>query len=83
MAETSLPHKYLLVGICIQIKLFCWFVCGRIKEKIGTLYAIKCLVCCMENTAHWSANTVVSLELLLSTTPFDKFCPPMWFLKTP
>ena len=36
----------------------CWFVRGRIKEKIGTIYAIKNQVYCMENTAQWSANTV-------------------------
>ena len=71
----------------LYVNYYCLFVRGRIKEKIGTLYAINCLVCYMENTAHWSANTVqlfnLSLELLLSTTPFDKFYPPMWFLKTP
>ena len=36
----------------------CWFVCGRIKEKISTIYAIKYQVYCMENTVQWSANTV-------------------------
>ena len=36
----------------------CWFVRGRIKEKISTIYAIKYQVYCMENTVQWSANTV-------------------------
>ena len=39
-------------------KLDCWFVRGRIKEKISTIYAIKYQVYCMENTVQWSANTV-------------------------
>ena len=38
--------------------LYCWFVRGRIKEKISTIYAIKYQVYCMENTVQWSANTV-------------------------
>ena len=36
----------------------CWFVRGRIQEKISTIYAIKYQVYCMENTVQWSANTV-------------------------
>ena len=36
----------------------CWFVHGRIKEKISTIYAIEYQVYCMENTVQWSANTV-------------------------
>ena len=31
----------------------CWFVHGRIKEKITTIYAIKYQVYCMENTVQW------------------------------
>ena len=31
---------------------------GRIKDKNSTLYAIKCQVCCIENTAWWLKNTV-------------------------
>ena len=38
--------------------MICWFVRGRIKEKISTIYAIKYEVYCMENTVQWSANTV-------------------------
>ena len=38
--------------------MYCWFVRGRIKEKISTIYAIKYQVYCMENTVQWSANTV-------------------------
>ena len=37
--------------------VLCWFVRGRIKEKISTIYAIKYQVYCMENTVQWSANT--------------------------
>ena len=32
----------------------CWLVCGRIKEKIGTIYAIKYHGVLVQ----WSANTV-------------------------
>ena len=38
-------------------KVYCWFVRGRIKEKISTIYAIKYQVYCMENIVQWSANT--------------------------
>ena len=31
------------IYVCI-----CWFVCGRIKEKVSTIYAIKYQVYCME-----------------------------------
>ena len=27
-------------------------LCGKIKDKNSTLYAIKCQVCCIENTAR-------------------------------
>ena len=36
----------------------CWFVCGRIKVKISTLYAIKCQACYIANTVQWLKNTV-------------------------
>ena len=36
----------------------CWFVYGRIKEKIGFRYAIKYQVFHTENTAQWLVNTV-------------------------
>ena len=45
----------LILSIYLSI---CWFVRGRIKEKISTIYAIKYQVYCMENTVQWSANTV-------------------------
>ena len=41
-----------------QYLAICWFVRGRIKEKISTIYAIKYQVYCMENTVQWTANTV-------------------------
>ena len=42
----------------VSITNICWFVRGRIKEKISAIYAIKYQVYCMENTVQWSANTV-------------------------
>ena len=49
---------YLLNCYYITLLYPCWFVRGRIKEKISTIYAIKYQVYCMENTVQWSANTV-------------------------
>ena len=43
--------------------LYCWFVRGRIKEKIDTIYAIKHQVYCIANIAQWSANTVLLFYL--------------------
>ena len=40
------------------INTTCWFVHGRIKEKIDTIYVIKYQVYCIGNTVQWSANTV-------------------------
>ena len=50
-------HSY-TVHTDIHTMSTCWFVRGRIKEKISTIYAIKYQVYCMENTVQWSANTV-------------------------
>ena len=47
-----------------NLQTFCWFVRGRIKEKISAIYAIKYQVYCMENIVQWSANTVVILILV-------------------
>ena len=51
--------------------MYCWFVRGRIKEKISTiiLYAIKYQVYCMEDTVQWSANTVQLFNLPCSKQP--------------
>ena len=59
----SLPGMILLYLAALftpkmRFIIFCWFVRGRIKEKISTIYAIKYQVYCMENTVQWSANTV-------------------------
>ena len=36
----------------------CWFVRGRIKENISTIYAIKYQVYCMEYTVQWLVKAV-------------------------
>ena len=56
MPRTVTNAQYCMIKV--HCNYICWFVRGRIKEKIGTIYAIKYQVYCMENTAQWSANTV-------------------------
>ena len=57
-------HFTMFVCMCSVLTVYvhsnsvCWFVHGRIKEKISTIYTIKYHVYCMENTVQWSANTV-------------------------
>ena len=44
---------------------FFWFLRGRIKAKISTLYAIKCQACCIANTV---------------TTLVEKYCIVILFI---
>ena len=53
----QLYHHIDNIGIGIVTRL-CWFVRGRIKEKISTIYAIKDQVYCIEYTVQWLVNTV-------------------------
>ena len=45
----------------------CWFVCGRIKEKIDTIAICHktSSVYCIANTAQWSTNTVLLSRLTI------------------
>ena len=54
--STSWPYSISEVLVAYN---HCWFMRGRIKEKIDTIYAIKHQVYCIANTAEWLANTVL------------------------
>ena len=65
--------------------IFVGFYMGKFKEKIDTIYAIKHQVCCIANTAQWSANTVLLYILIIVcnycvTTLLDNCSPPIWIL---
>ena len=71
--HTAYMHEVIII---ININLqqyyywhYCWFVRGRIKEKIGTIYVIKYQVYCMENTAQWSVNTIQLFNFSLRKQP--------------
>ena len=47
-----------MLGASYAHKIIYCTLRGRIKDKNSTLYAIKCQVRCIENTARWLTNTV-------------------------